>query len=786
MKYSILFLLTVGSLFTLQGQEVIRQTIRGTVLDEQGKYPLLGAAVELILADNFDLQTGTITDADGSFVLTDVPMGRHSLRVSYLGYEPAIVPNLLVASGKALQVDIELREQVTNLPEMVVQVSKTDNGAINSMATGSVRTLSMEALQRFSGGFGDPARMAQNYAGVSGATDDRNDIIVRGNSPTGVLWRLEGVDIPSPNHWGTLGTTGGPVSMLNANNLRNSDFFSGAFPAEYGNATAAVFDLQLRNGNTEEKEFLGQIGFNGFELGAEGPLKLGKNASFVTNLRYSTLGVFNMLGINFGTGAAIPVYKDGVFKFNLPTENSGTFSLWGLGGISDITFYDSGDNIYTEGSGKVNSGAKTGVLGLSHLYFINPTTSSKVSIAVTKSSSLNTSAELDTSLEPAAFVSNYQSDYQQTKYVATWTINKKISASDRLKTGVTLEAFDLGLQDISRTTTNVWATETNFEGNTGLSRGFIQWQHRFSDQVSLNTGLHAAYLGLNASKALEPRVGLSYQIHARHRLALGFGRHSQLQPLPVYFTTTADPAVALANRSLDFIRSNHYTLTYSVDLHEDLNLKVEAYHQTLSGLAVDPFASTFSLINAGASFGFPDRPGLVNEGLGKNTGIELTLEKVLANNYYLLLTTSVFDSKYRASDGLWRNTYFNSNFVGNFLLGREFVFSDKWSLSLDSRISYAGGRRYTPIDLAASRSAQAEVRDYSQAYEAQFTPYFRTDFKVAVRNNERRYSQVWAIDLVNLTGRQNEFNTSYNATSGGIRTTYQRGFFPNILYQIHF
>jgi hypothetical protein len=151
--------------------------------------------------------------------------------------------------------------------------------------------------------------MASNFAGVSGANDARNDIIIRGNSPSGLLWQLEGLNIPNPNHFGSLSSTGGPVSMLNNNVLDKSDFMTSAFPAQYGNALSGVFDLSLRNGNNEKYEFLGQVGFNGFELGAEGPFSKNSKSSFLINYRYSTLALFQQIGINFGTGSATPITR---------------------------------------------------------------------------------------------------------------------------------------------------------------------------------------------------------------------------------------------------------------------------------------------------------------------------------------------------------------------------------------------------------------------------------------------------------------------------------------------
>ncbi len=206
------------------------------------------------------------------------------------------------------------------------------------MALSGAKQLNIEEGMRFAGSRNDPARMAQNFAGVSGANDGRNDIIIRGNSPSGVLWRAEGVDIPNPNHFSTFGATGGPVTILNTNTLRTSSFLTGAFPADYGNALAGAFDLRLRNGNKDKYEMLAQVGFNGFEAAAEGPLGKRGGASFLVDYRYSLIAAVHALGLSVGTGASVPNYQDLTVKINVPTKKAGTFGLFAMGGLSNIHF----------------------------------------------------------------------------------------------------------------------------------------------------------------------------------------------------------------------------------------------------------------------------------------------------------------------------------------------------------------------------------------------------------------------------------------------------------------
>src|SRR6476660_8936810 len=210
------------------------QTLRGTVTDYDSKFPLVG--VNVILYRDSVIAKVVSTDENGNFKMENVPVGRNKIKFSYIGYEEQTMDNVIVTSGKEVVLNVAMNESVHEINEVVVSAFKPGETR-NEMATVSARPFTIEETDRYAGSRGDPARMASNFAGVQGADDSRNDIVIRGNSPGGVLWRLEGVDIPNPNHFSVPGTTGGPVSMLNSKTLGNSDFFTGAFPAEYGNAT---------------------------------------------------------------------------------------------------------------------------------------------------------------------------------------------------------------------------------------------------------------------------------------------------------------------------------------------------------------------------------------------------------------------------------------------------------------------------------------------------------------------------------------------------------------------
>ena len=290
---SALFLLLAAGMYA---QNLLpRQTIRGIIIDEQSNQPLSGVTIRI---ETLDAQPSSISTASGAFSISEVPVGRHRLRISRVGYEESVINNIEVTSTKEVVLELRLREKVQVLNEVVVTSGKSKFKALNESTVVSARQLSMDEAVRYSGTRNDPSRMAQNFAGVSGPNDARNDIVIRGNSPSGVLWRMDGIDIPNPNHYSTVGSTGGPVTILNTNTLKNSDFITSAFPAQYGNAVAGVFDLRMRNGNAEKTEWLGQMGFNGFELGVEGPLGKNKKSSYLFDYRYSLVAAIQAVGLN--------------------------------------------------------------------------------------------------------------------------------------------------------------------------------------------------------------------------------------------------------------------------------------------------------------------------------------------------------------------------------------------------------------------------------------------------------------------------------------------------------
>jgi hypothetical protein len=774
----------------------ITQSVRGQIIEKQTQATLPGATVILLESNPV---IATITDNYGYFLLENIPTGRISLKISYVGFNTIILNNLNLLSGKELVLNIEMEEKIQTMDEVVV-VAVKNGETINKMTSISARTFSVEESQRYAGVRNDVSRMAANYAGVCTSNDALNDIVIRGNSPSGLLWRLEGIDIPNPNHFGQLGATGGPVSMLNNNVLSNSDFMTGAFPAEYGNALSGVFDLRMRNGNYEKHEFLGQIGFNGFELGAEGPVFRNNNSSYLINYRYSTMGALQAMGISVGTGKAVPNYQDLTFKLNFPTKNIGKITIFGLGGISDINFLYSqrdttkeDDNVYAYKNRDVLSKSKMGIIGVSHTYIFNSNTYSKLIIGASTMINENVVDSVSTVTNiPTPYV---RMDLTESRIFGNFYINKKINSHHNFRIGVNVKRISMNLIDsIYNASYDRFVTRIDNNDFTWLYEAFIQWQYKLTDNLIFNPGIHYQQLALNNSSSIEPRFGIKWNLSNTQSFGLAYGLHSICQPLSVYFKQVELPDLGYLrpNEDLDFTKSHHFVLGYNLQINKSLRLTAETYYQNIFQAVVEPNESAYSILNSNSFTRFtPD--SLINGGSGTNYGIELTVERFMDRGFYYLLTTSLYESKYKGSDGILRNSAFNGNYVVNALAGKEFELSSnkgnakyKKVITIDGKFTWAGGLRYTPVDIEKSiENGQTEL-DQTNPFSKQFDDYIRPDIRIAFRLDGKKTSQELAFDIQNFINHKNPYMMIFDAETGEEKTIYQLGIYPMVQYRIVF
>ncbi|MCU0392116.1 MAG: TonB-dependent receptor, partial [Thermoflexibacter sp.] len=688
--------------------QLIIQTIRGKIIDKSSNEALVGATI--FLPQTYPL-IGATTDGQGNFRLEKVPIGRYVLKAKFVGYEDFTIPELQVSAGKEIVLTIELTESLKEMEAVTVIAETPKNQPLNEMIAVNGRTFSVEETQRYAASFNDPLRMAASYAGVVSASEANNQIIIRGNSPVGLLWRLEGMDILNPNHFAGEGSSGGGISMLSAQVLANSDFMTGAFPAEYGNSISGAFDLKLRKGNNEKREITAQISVIGLDIAAEAPLSKNKNSSFLVNYRYSTLGLVSQV-VTLRSG--IITFQDLSFNLHFPTKKAGSFTIFGLGGMSQQLTQAVADSLRWKQNGSLRNNRrytyKMGTLGFTHTYHTGARTYLKTILSFSTGGNEFLERRFNNRYE---LFDNRNNRYFENRITISAMFNHKFSAKSTWRSGFFLKNIGYDLLNQSRPTENLPLRSNLSEKNWAmLWQIYSQWKYRFNEHLTLQTGLHFLYFALNRRHTLEPRASLRYELSAKHTLTLGYGLHTQLQPLGTYFANVqaSNRTINQANLHLDFTKSHHWVVAHDWAMSNNWRSKIELYQQALFDVPISPNPkSTFSILNQLSGF---VNDSLVNRGKGRNYGLEATLEKFFSNHYYFLFSSSLYESKYIAADGIERNTRFNGQFAFSLTSGKEWLLVKEnkvHTLGLNFRMVYTGGFRYTPIDLEASKRANREI-----------------------------------------------------------------------------
>ncbi len=776
----ILLLLATG----LLPAQTLHQTIKGRVIDKSSQISLPGATV---IVEGTDPLRGTITDIDGEFRLENIPVGRYNVVVTFMGYSPAVIAELLIGSGKETVLEIALNESVSHLDEVVVQAHTRKDKPLNSMAGISARSFTVEETRRYAGGMDDPARMASAFAGVATGNLQDNAIIIRGNSPKGVLWRVEGVEVPNPNHFSGGNVVGGGfVNIISSQVMANSDFYTGAFPAEFGNALAGVFDIRMRTGNTDKREYALQLGMHGLDVAGEGPFVRGKDASYLFNYRYSTFGLLSVLGVI--PSNQIPLYQDLSFKLNFPTKKAGIFSLWGMGGYDNMVGYPEEDPSLWEHNMDRYSNSwdeKFGATGINHKIILGSSTYLSSALVASGNQKALSQQKLDDMLQ-------LQDDMQfrdnTGKITLTSFINHKFSARHTNRTGMNINTLFYDL-DLNGTDNGLADTYRNFvrdSGNSHHLQFYTQSKYNFSDHLWINLGLQSEYFALNESFTLDPRVGVNWEFSQNQALSFGYGKHSQLENLKIYFINyQQDSEIIYPNKDLSFSHAHHLVLGYDWRINEGIRLKVEPYFQYLYDVpGVEN--SSVSLINFKQDFTF--RESLENNTIGRNLGVDITLERFLKNNFYYLMTASVFDSKYKADDNVWRNTRFDKEVVANILVGKEFFMGKNKNniLGVNVRLSVLGGERTTPIKPLESNEAKYAIFDESRLYEEKDDYSSFLDFTLTWRVNKRGYSSVLALQVKNILRTPQNREYVYNYKNQQVEMLQDVFTLPGISYKVEF
>ena len=811
MKKIIYTTLIIAMFTTVVFSQQLTQTVRPTIIDIDSKVPLIGATVKIVGSEPL---IGTTTNANGEFRLGKVVVGRITLQISYMGYETKTIPDIEVNSGKEKVLNLTMQESVLELNEVVIKATKNKGEAINQMSLISTRSISAAETKRYAGGLDDPSKILSNFAGVTASLNGGNDIIVRGNSPKYIHWRLDGVEITNPTHFADQNSVSGGVSALNNSLLTASDFSTGGFSPEYGDVLSGVYDVKLRTGNNQKYETSLGVGVQGTDLTLEGPFKKGHGGSFLINYRYSTISLLNNLGVIKLDG--VLNYQDGAFKVVLPTKKTGTFSFFGLAGLSGGSLKDvKADNIAIPGNETITSDItedydKDNYLsnyGMNHTISINDKSFIKTTLSYSTSGIKEDVFKIKTTKltnSRGEFLRdsvgnrdlNYQSRIKNSVYRGAITYNNKLNAKNTIQIGTkyALHGYDYKLSGVHGNSTDMSAM-ADFNENISTLNNFISWKHRFNENITIVAGFHNMNVIYNKKSTIEPRIAINWQINSTSSFSAGYGKHSTMESVHNYFARVkqSDGSVTEPNKNLDLLKADHFIMGYEKRFGENLRVKLEAYYQNLYNLPVENNdTSYYATINEGTDFRYVE---LVNKGTGKNYGVELTLERFFSKGYYYLINASLYNSKYKTLEGIERNSKYNGNYLANILIGKEFANRGKkknQTLNLNAKVFFGGGQRYIPLltdsqgNLAVD-PANNKFWDYKKAYDKKFEDIYQVNLSMSYKWNKPKVTHELFITLNNITNNKVKLSEYYDEKiPGKIGYVTQFQLFPNLMYRLYF
>ena len=794
------FLLTVTLIFC-GAVSMQAETLRGTVKDAITGEPLIGATVKIVELEN----AAAIADIDGKYQINLAKGGRYTIEANYVGYEPSVTKEILISGAKEVVLDITLRENSTELKEVVVRPRVNKEATVNpTVLTGGVM-LSMEEASRFAGGYNDPARLVMSFAGVSGEADG-SGLSIHGNAPERMQYRIEGVEVFTPNHFNDLWNAGyGLVSALNSNVIGNSDFFTSTFNANYNNALSGVFDVKMRPGNNTKYENILQIGTVSEELTLEGPISRKHNSSYIVNYRYGFTSLVDKLGL-IDTDGSHMSFQDFSWKLNFPTKRAGTFSVFGLGffdtnwdermKIKDThSAYDASDN---------DSKLAQLLAGVSHKILLGNKWTWRSTLAYNmqhiKADEYYYGLKRD---ENDVLIYPLEYEEPEKKYL----FSKQKTNEDRIifNTELSKQVNDKWLTQfggeyshrffnlVYRSADRLYAPVetmkdiTNMKDDTGLASVFWQNLYKFNDHLSATAGISANYFLYSKKYSVEPRVSMKWDPNEKNSFALGYGLHSMVEKLDAYFYRDDDGK--LVNKDLGLTKAHHFQATYMYKFNSNLTLRANAYYQYGFNTPVGIDGSTYCVTNR--YFNFTDEP-LVNKGNTRNYGADITLEHYMSHGFFGQTNISLYRSQYRGVDKVWRNQMYDRRFMFKILGGKEWIIG-KNVLNVSAKYSIQGGLRYTPIDvdqmnanIDAGIVNDEPIYKDNEAFTKHFKPTGIIDLTVSYKINKKRVSHTIAFEGLNILGTDTPMFQRFDLGTRQVRIDKGGISLPNIFYRLDF
>ncbi|MBB6463581.1 TonB-dependent receptor [Flammeovirga kamogawensis] len=785
---TLLFILFTSVLFAQT------QSLKGTIINTISKQPIIGATIQI---EGSNPIIGTSTDIDGNFELEAIKVGRYTLIVNSIGFKSIRKTEVLITGNKGMELNFEMEEDFITL-EGVTITSSNDKDANNVMSTVSARSFSVEQSSRFAGGLSDPSRVAYNFAGVTFSSPQDNGVVIRGNSPSSVLWRVNGIDVSGAAHFGGGNLAGaGLISIYSTNLLRSTDFFTGAFPSEYSNATSGVFDINFRKGNNETYKHSVQLGLIGGDISSEGPINKEKGSSYLINYRHGFIGYIGKL-----SGGTAPHFQDLSFNLSFPSQKYGNVNIWGMGGLSAI------DTPYKKYKVKVHSDPTEeydatvkyrqydkdyldkeinfgmGAIGVNHSIKVGNYSDLTSTVGFTSNKYQNNTRYFEEDADTLNTGTLHPHQNQQSiEYKMSFASTLTSTLSPKLinKTGIRTDLLHVDAF-ANKADTLMGTVQPVFYGKeSGYSINFFtQFKYQFTPNFSVNAGLASTKFQYSDEITIEPRLGLEYTPINGVVLSAAYGRHSKREELKVYSFT--NPITGQPN-DLKLSKSDHYVGSVKINLSKNTRLTTEVYYQDLFDVPVID-GTPYSFANYTTMWG-ANGP-ISNKGTGSNKGVDVTLERSMVNGIYYMITGSMYTSEYQDAQGVTRSTLFNRNYMATVTFGKEFLVKKKNLLGINFNATYLGGVPLTPYDEKASHDQQKVVYKENELYSVKGEDEVWLNFGITYKIHKKKSTRTWGLDMQNALLTEQTNGYKYNLKEQQVEKDKVFFIMPNLYYKIEF
>ncbi len=759
-----------------------QQDIKGKVVNSFTEQPIQDVQIKVLLNDS--LVISSFSDENGDFLFKNVALGIYDIAFVHIEFESFILPDVTLTSSRPTILNIKLIEAFKQLETFNLNPKKDRSKNNNEMVTNSVKTIYLQDMQKLAGSLDDPIRVAGMMAGVtSDAAFSENFISIRGNAPRGLKYYLEGVEIINPSHFARIGSSGGTFTVFSMQLLDKSDFFTGAFPAEYSNAMSGILDVNFRNGTQASRQYSITAGTLGLDIAAEGPLSSKQKATYLFNYRYSVVGMARLIGY-----PTVPTYQDLSFILNFPIEK-GKIKVFGIAGTSDrkrTAFADS--TLWEADIDRYNLSLRSDMIMVGSSYEKSLSENSVLKATLIG----NAFRQIDNRnylLNDYAEIIRSNNEYRSMPITGAVSLRHKFSRRHTNKTGISYEYATHDWEVLRYDFENA-VLDTNVLGNgtSQTTKAFTQSRILITEKLALNLGLSAIHYDVNQKLSIEPRVGISYQTKGKGKLSLALGKHSQIEHFATYMYQTRDSLNQLIkpNQNLDFVKAYHIIGGFRTTIFKNHYLNIETYYQYLYDIPTQR-GGTFSMANISE---LQEMRRLENIGLGENYGIDFGIERYASKGLYYMINASLFESFYIDGNGDRRSTEFDQKFNVKFLAGKEYVVGKKSGktnfLSWNTNVAYVGGRPYTPIDLMASELNEETVRNEPLAYSLREQNLLFVDVTFTYKINKPKRTVNWSLQIKNIFSNGNAIYREYDPLLKQEVTVKSSSFFPNLSYKIEF